>query len=92
MRDGDIQLANIYTADPAIATHDLVTLEDPRGLFLASNVVPLVSERLSDDAVQALNAISAKLTSEDLIALNARSVNEGLPAHVLAAQWLEERR
>lgn len=92
LRDGDIQLANIYTADPAIATHDLVTLEDPRGLFLASNVVPLVSERLSDDAVQALNAISAKLTSEDLIALNARSVNEGLPAHVLAAQWLEERR
>lgn len=90
--DGDIQLANIYTADPAIATHDLVTLEDPRGLFLASNVVPLVSDRLSDDAVQTLNAVSASLTTEDLITLNSRSVNEGLPAHVLAAQWLQEHR
>lgn len=89
--DGDIQLANIYTADPAIKEHDLVTLEDPRGLFLASNVVPLVSQRLSDEAVQALNAVNAALTTEDLITLNSRSVNEGLPAHVLAEQWLQDR-
>ncbi|WP_254872941.1 ABC transporter substrate-binding protein [Schaalia sp. Marseille-Q2122] len=90
--DGDIQLANIYTADPAIATHNLVTLEDPKGLFLASNVVPLVSERLSEEAVTTLNAVNAQLTTDDLVTLNSRSVNEGLPAGVLAAQWLEQHR
>lgn len=90
--DGDIQLANIYTADPAIAAHDLVTLEDPKGLFLASNVVPLVSDRLSEDAVRTLNAVNAALTTDDLVALNARSVNEGLSARILAAQWLEQHR
>lgn len=34
-----IQVANIFTADPRIQTGDLVVLEDPEGLFLASNVV-----------------------------------------------------
>lgn len=90
--DDDIQLANIYTADPAIVTHDLVTLDDPKGLFLASNVVPVVSDRLSEDAVQTLNIVSAMLTTEDLVTLNSRSVNEGLPARILAAQWLEQHR
>ena len=43
---GTIQVANVYTADPRIQTKDLVVLEDPEGLFLASNVVPVVSGEL----------------------------------------------
>ncbi|MGO1684584.1 MAG: ABC transporter substrate-binding protein, partial [Brachybacterium sp.] len=30
--DGDVQLADIYTADPAIAENDLVVLEDPESM------------------------------------------------------------
>ena len=41
LKDGDVQLVNIFSADPKIAEQDLVTLADPKGLFLASNVVPI---------------------------------------------------
>ncbi|HWM16778.1 MAG TPA: ABC transporter substrate-binding protein, partial [Microbacterium sp.] len=62
-----IQVANIYTADPSIQTEDLVVLEDPEGLFLASNVVPVVSGELPDGAADIINAISAALTPEGLV-------------------------
>lgn len=43
LKDGDIQLANIYSSDPALADGTLTVLTDPKGLFLASHVVPLAS-------------------------------------------------
>jgi osmoprotectant transport system substrate-binding protein len=58
---GNIQLANVYSADPSIKTKNLVTLEDPKGLFLASHVVPLVSS-FPSDAADVINAVDAKLT------------------------------
>ncbi len=90
LKDGDIQLAIIYTADPSIAANDLVSLQDTKGLFLASHVVPLASDNVSDEAAEIINAVSAAMTPEDLIALNSRSVNEELPAATIATDWLEE--
>ncbi|MCR2762344.1 ABC transporter substrate-binding protein [Microbacterium sp. zg.B48] len=87
---GTIQVANIYTADPAIQTNDLVVLEDPEGLFLASNVVPLVSGELPDGAAEILNAISAALTPEGLVALNVQSTVDELNPDEIATQWLTE--
>ena len=43
LKDGDIQLANIYSSDPVLADGTLTVLKDPKGLFLASHVVPLAS-------------------------------------------------
>ena len=40
---GTVNLADVYSADPRIQTDKLVTLADPEGLFLASNVVPVVN-------------------------------------------------
>lgn len=88
--DGDIQLAIIYTADPAISSSDLVPLDDPAGLFLASHVVPIASDKLDDDAQALINKISAALTPDGLVALNAQSVEDESPASTIAAQWLEE--
>ncbi|WKK71616.1 ABC transporter substrate-binding protein [Rathayibacter oskolensis] len=84
-----IQLANIYTADPNIQSNDLVALEDPDGLFVADNVVPIVSDKIDDDAAEVLNAVSAKLTAEDLVSLNAESVNDEKSAASIATEWLE---
>ncbi len=86
---GTVNIANVYTADPRIQTDDLVTLEDPEGLFLASNVVPVVNENLSDEARDIINAISAALTPEGLVELNVKStVDEESPANI-ATEWLE---
>lgn len=91
LKDGDIQVGLIYTADPSIKKNDLVTLEDTKGLFLASAVVPVASDDVSDDAAAVIDEISAAMTPEDLIALNARSVEEKLSPEVIAKDWLEDK-
>ncbi|MEX5305292.1 ABC transporter substrate-binding protein [Kocuria sp. CPCC 205258] len=91
LRDNSIQLAIVYTADPSIAANDLVSLEDPAGLFLASHVVPLASDDVDEAAAEIINEVDAALTPEGLIALNARSVQEQAPAGAIAAAWLAEQ-
>lgn len=91
LRDGSIQLAIIYTADPSVAENDLVTLEDTKGLFLASHVVPLASDRVDEGAERIIDEVSAALTADDLIAMNGRSVNDQLPADRIAGDWLAEK-
>lgn len=91
LKDGDIQLAIIYTADPSIAENGLVSLEDPKGLFIASHVVPIVSDNVDDAAAAIINKVSAAMSPEDLIALNARSVKEELPAATIASDWLAQQ-
>ncbi|MGH3704993.1 MAG: glycine betaine ABC transporter substrate-binding protein, partial [Agromyces sp.] len=70
---------------------DLVTLEDPEGLFLASHVVPVVSEKVTDEMADVINTVSEALTAEDLVALNALSVDEQQSADQIAKDWLAEK-
>ncbi|AZQ77549.1 MULTISPECIES: ABC transporter substrate-binding protein [Flaviflexus] len=90
LKDNDIQMAIIYTADPRIADPELVVLEDPQSLFLASHVVPLASENIDEQAEEIINSISAAMEPEDLVALNIRSAEEQLPAETIASDWLTE--
>lgn len=91
LQDGDIQLANIYSADPSLSSGNVVTLTDPKGIFLASHVVPIVSDRVDDGAAAIINQVSAALQPADLVALNARSVTDELAAKEIAADWLSEQ-
>lgn len=88
LTDGTVDVADIYSSDPAIAANDLVVLEDPEGLILPQNVTPVVSATLPALAVTAINRVSALLTTEELRALNARSTAEQLQAPVIARDWL----
>jgi len=90
LKDNQVQLAIIYTANPAIADPELVQLEDPKGLFLASHVVPVVSDKLDARAIEIINTISAALTAEGLVALNTQSIEDEAPASTVAAAWLAE--
>jgi len=90
LTDGQVQMVNIYSADPNIATNDLVTLEDPEGLFLASNVVPVASEKVTDEVAEIINEVSAALSPEELVELNSQSINEQRSADDIAAEWLEQ--
>ncbi|WP_022910230.1 ABC transporter substrate-binding protein [Aestuariimicrobium kwangyangense] len=92
LKDNDIQLAIIYTADPTIAANGLVSLKDTKGLFLASHVVPLASKNVDDAAAAVINKVSAAMTPEDLIKMNGRSVKEELPAATIAKDWLAEKK
>jgi osmoprotectant transport system substrate-binding protein len=85
---GIVDMANVYSADPRIQQLGLVTLSDPLGLFLASNVVPIASDAVTADARALIDAVSAAMSAEDLVALNVRSVDEKLSAAVIAREWL----
>ena len=87
---GVVNIANVYSADPRIQTEKLVTLDDPEGLFLASNVVPLVNADIADEVADVINAVSAKLTPEGLVALNVQSTVDKMSSKDIATQWLTE--
>ena len=87
---GTVNVANVFTADPRIQTQDLVVLEDPEGLFLASNVVPVVNADVADEIADVINAVSAKLTADALVALNVQSTEDEMSPEDIATQFLEE--
>ncbi|WP_432493528.1 ABC transporter substrate-binding protein [Kineococcus auxinigenes] len=88
--DGDVQVANLFTTDSAIESNDLVVLEDPQNLFLAENVVPLISAARSDALIAAaLNAFSETLTTEKLTEYLARVQVGKEPVADVARAYLE---
>jgi len=91
--DGDVDVADIYSTTPSIVDNDLVTLGDPKNLIAAQNVVPLISdEKASDKVEDVLNAVSAALTTDDLLELNGRNQGDEKAAPAtLAKDWLKDK-
>lgn len=88
--DGDIQLANIFTASPAINQNDLVVLDDPEGMFLASHVIGLAAADLDPAAVDVINGVLAKLTDDGLREINARVSENQEQITDIASDWIEQ--
>jgi osmoprotectant transport system substrate-binding protein len=71
----------------------LVVLEDDKKLQNADNVIPAVNAATAQAqpaVLPALNAISAVLTTEDLVEMNAAVDVERQSAEDVAAAWVEE--
>lgn len=88
---GTVQVADIYSADPAFETEDIVALEDPENLILASNVVPIASSDIADEIASVINAVSAELSAEDLVALGVQSTVDQKSPDEIATKWLTEK-
>jgi osmoprotectant transport system substrate-binding protein len=91
--DGKVTAANIFTTSTAIPANDLVVLEDPKNNFPAQQVVPVAAaDKLDEKAVQTLDAISAKLSTEELIKLNEQvSGSAKVEPKQAAITWLTEQ-
>jgi osmoprotectant transport system substrate-binding protein len=90
LNDGVVQIADLYTSDPAIEKNGFVTLADPENLMVANNVVALINtESFPADAVGVINAVNAKLTTAGLVQINTESAAGDSPA-TIAAKWLKE--
>lgn len=94
---GTANVANIFTTSPALLDNgeeaDLVILDDPENLIPPQNVVPVIrSGQLPDGALDVINDIDAKLTTEDLVEMNLRNVGEerAEPAQI-AQDWVSEQ-
>ncbi len=88
---GTVQVADIYSADPAFQTEDIVALEDPENMILASNVVPIVSSDIADQVSEVIDSISAELSAEDLVAMNVQSTLDQKSSADIAEAWLKDK-
>ena len=67
LKSGRIQAGDVFTTDPNIAANGWVILQDPKNLFAAQNVLPLINKAKATPTVTAaLNAVSAKLDTATL--------------------------
>ncbi|MEV5752041.1 ABC transporter substrate-binding protein [Actinoallomurus sp. NPDC052308] len=91
LKNDSIQAADLFTTDPTITANKFVVLEDPQSVFSAQNVTPLVYKSgLNETGVAALNAVSAKLTTNDLLAMMTKVVSDKEDASTVAKDWLKQ--
>lgn len=91
LKNGQIDAGDIFTTDPLISKNGWVVLEDPKNLYTAQNVLPLINSQKASDTVRAaLDAVSAKLTTEDLIKLNEQVSLEKQNSETVAQKWLAD--
>ncbi len=91
LKNGQVDAANLFTTDPNIASNNFVVLEDPKSLFAAQNVVPLITKAKSNPSIEgALNAVSAKLDTETLAALLSQVVTDKKDAAAVAKEFLTQ--
>lgn len=91
LKNGQIDAGDLFTTDPSIAANDLVALEDPKNMYAAQNVVPLITKSKSNATIEgALNAVSAKLDTATLAALLKEVVVDKKDADVVAKEFLSK--
>ena len=71
LQSGKVQAADLFTTSPQIVTDHFVSLADPKNLFAAQNITPLVYKSgVNSTIVSTLNAVSAALTTNALVQMN----------------------
>lgn len=88
--DGNVDLGNLYSTDPAIVINDLVVLQDPKNLYLSQNILPVITaSKATPTVIAALNALSAKLTTEGVTAELKKVTIDKMDPAVVAKAWVE---
>jgi osmoprotectant transport system substrate-binding protein len=90
LKDNTVQAADLFTTDSAIKANEFVVLEDPKNVFAAENVLPLINEKKASQQVRdTLNAISKKLDTKVLLELNQKLAAPDKPEpEKVAKEWL----
>jgi osmoprotectant transport system substrate-binding protein len=89
LKDNTVQLADIYSADPAIKANDFVTLKDPDNMILPQQIIPVADKKITSKAAAIIDKVDAALTQKELIDLNSQSVNQKQSAAVIAKAFLK---
>ncbi len=92
---GDIDVALLFTTDPAIRERHLVVLADNHDLQPAENVVPVLrwatAHRFGPGLLAALNTLSARLSAAALVGLDARMGPDGHAPRAVAERWVRSQ-
>jgi osmoprotectant transport system substrate-binding protein len=91
LKDNKIQAADLFTTDPTITENKFVVLDDPQHVFSAQNVTPLVyKSAVNATARSALDAVSAKLTTQDLLDMMKQIAVDKKDPDAVAKDWLSK--
>ena len=94
LNDSAIDVAQVCTTQPEIASMNLVLLADDKHLQPAQNLVPVAAKALADaapaDFADTLNAIQAKLTTAELTKLGAAINLNHLDITEVAKKFLQD--
>jgi len=89
LKNGSIQAGDVFTTDPNIVDNGWVALEDPKNLFAAQNVLPLINKaKATQQVTDTLNAVSAKLTTQVLLDLDKQIITDKKDPSVVAKDFL----
>jgi osmoprotectant transport system substrate-binding protein len=88
-----IQVATFFTTDAVLTEKGYIQLEDPQSMILPQNVVPLVRSDVASNAtaVEALDAVQAALTTEELMELDKKVDSDRQDPAQVAAEWLKSK-
>jgi osmoprotectant transport system substrate-binding protein len=91
IKSGAVLAGNVFTTDPKLLINGLVPLQDPKNVFSAQNVTPLVNKAAVTDTIKTtLNAVSAKLDTAMLPDMMKRIAIDKDDPPVVAKDWLTQ--
>ncbi len=95
LNESGIDVAEVCTTQADIERYNFVLLQDDQKLIPAQNIAPVVRNDLlaaaPDDFETIINAVSAKLTTDELTKLNVRVSVNNESLEDVAAQWLSDQ-
>ena len=91
LNSNQIQVGQLLTSDPAIATSGFVLLQDDKHLELADNIVPVVRKDIVDanpSVETVLDGVISRMTQEQLTNLNKAVTIDLKPVPDVARDWI----
>jgi osmoprotectant transport system substrate-binding protein len=90
LKNGQVDAADLFSTDPAIATNNFLSLDDNLHEFAAQNIVPIVTKSKVTQAVaSACNAVSSKLDTTTLADLVKKVQTDKQDPDKVAKAWLQ---
>jgi osmoprotectant transport system substrate-binding protein len=92
LSQGTIDVGLIFSSDGGVAANDFVVLVDDLKLQQVDNIVPaLISSAVTPEITEILNAVSAAMTTDDLIAMNKAVDVDRKKVSDVAAEFLASK-
>ena len=90
LADNTVQVADIFSASAEIDDNGYVSLADTQNIFIPQNIVPVYNEQsLPESARNAINSVSAQLSTDDLKTFNRlTSGQDAIDKHSVADCWM----
>jgi osmoprotectant transport system substrate-binding protein len=94
LKNGNIDVAVLFSTNPAIAANGWTVLQDDKHLFKSDNIVPVVTDALAGNAtlVSLLNKASALITTTNVQAMNKRYDIDKDDASAIAKDFLTQNK